>query len=170
MNHFAMRNSCVLLFFVALVLPTACSQPVASEGDSALNEIPLEGDFSNAALIRNPVNPEAEGSVEQAPVIVFSKEKINFGEVTERQVVELDFAFENKGKSPLLITRAYSTCGCTVPEWPQTPLAPGESGVIHVRFDTDGKSGMQRKPIYIMANTLPSRNTVYLEGMVQAAE
>ncbi|MBK7474613.1 MAG: DUF1573 domain-containing protein [Haliscomenobacter sp.] len=81
-------------------------------------------------------------------------------------LVERQFEFTNAGKSPLVISRAYSTCGCTVPEWPEAPILPGEKGTLRVRFDTRGKVGEQYKPVYITANTLPATSKVYLIGEV----
>jgi len=69
-----------------------------------------------------------------------------------------------------LITRAKSTCGCTVPEWPEEPIAPGEEGVISVRFDTKNKSGKQGKPITIIANTYPKDTYLQLLGTVTPKE
>lgn len=163
-----MRSFHFFFSVAAFSLLLACHRAEQSSGDAALAEIPIKGSFSNAELIRNPVDPNTEGAVEKAPVLHFPEERINFGEVTEGEVVTVDFYFENTGAGSLLITRAYSTCGCTVPEWPELPLEPGKKGTIHVEFDTRGKAGFQRKPVYIMANTIPSRNTVYLEGKVKS--
>ena len=47
------------------------------------------------------------------------------------------FEFKNTGKAPLVISGASSSCGCTVPSWPKDPIAPGATGKIEVKYDTN---------------------------------
>lgn len=158
----------LLIFSFVVVWTTSCRTESKQEGNPALQEIPIEGAFSNAELIRNPVSADGKTTGEVAE-LAFKEVVYSFGTASEGTLVEYTFHFENTGDAPLLISRAYSTCGCTVPVWPQEPIKPGESGEINVRFDTQGKIGAQRKPIYVVANTLPATSTVYLEGEVVKA-
>lgn len=109
------------------------------------------------------------GSVVSAtalPVIKFDRETHDFGKIKSGDVVKYDFKFTNTGKSPLIITNATATCGCTKPDYPKTPVAPGENGVIHVEFNSTGKMGLQDKQITITANTNPAESRVHLIGDV----
>jgi hypothetical protein len=100
-----------------------------------------------------------------APVMKFEKESHDFGKMPVGDKVSYDFKFTNTGKSPLIITDGYASCGCTKPEWPKTPIKPGDTGVIHVTFNSQGKSpGLQDKLITITANTTPAQNVVHLIG------
>lgn len=101
-----------------------------------------------------------------APVMKFEKETHDFGKIKSGDKVTYDFKFTNAGKTPLIITDAVATCGCTKPEWPKTPVKPGESGAIHVTFNSAAKSGLQDKQITITANTNPAQNRVHLIGEV----
>jgi hypothetical protein len=101
-----------------------------------------------------------------APVMKFEKETHDFGKINEGDKVTYDFKFTNNGKSPLIITDGYASCGCTKPTWPNTPIKPGESGIIHVVFNSRGKRGLQDKQITITANTSPAQNAVHLIGEV----
>lgn len=101
-----------------------------------------------------------------APVMKFEKETHDFGKIKTGDKVTYDFKFTNTGKTPLIITDAIATCGCTKPEWPKTPVKPGESGAIHVTFDSAAKMGLQDKQITITANTNPAQNRVHLIGEV----
>jgi Protein of unknown function (DUF1573) len=102
----------------------------------------------------------------EAPLMKFDKETRDFGKIKAGDKVAYDFKFTNTGKSPLIITDAVATCGCTKPEWPKTPIKPGESGVIRVVFNSAGKMGLQDKQITITANTNPAQNMVHLIGEV----
>ena len=67
-----------------------------------------------------------------APVMKFEFETHDFGKIKTGDKVSYEFKFTNTGKSPLIITSATATCGCTTPEWPKTPVQPGESGKINL--------------------------------------
>jgi hypothetical protein len=83
---------------------------------------------------------------------------IDMGKVKEGQVVEVSFRFKNTGNKPLVIADVTASCGCTVPEKPEQPFAPGEEGVIKAKFDSKGRPGENRKHISVDANTSPSRS------------
>jgi hypothetical protein len=100
------------------------------------------------------------------PVMKFEKDTHDFGKIKAGEKVVYDFKFLNSGKSPLIITDAIATCGCTKPEWPKTPIKPGESGTIHVTFNSAAKMGLQDKQITMTANTNPAQNRVHLIGEV----
>jgi hypothetical protein len=103
---------------------------------------------------------------ENAPVIKFDSGAYDFGKIKTGDKVTHEYKFVNTGKSPLIISDSYATCGCTKPEWPHTPIKPGDSGVVKVTFSSEGKSGLQDKQITIVANTLPANTVVHLVGEV----
>ncbi len=118
-------------------------------------------------IIKNPQTAQPNPTVKKkSAVMKFDESVYDFGFVMEGDTVYHEFSFTNTGKAPLLITDARSTCGCTVPEWPKEPIAPGESGMISARFDTKNKIGRQTKEITVYANTLPTANKVKLIGIV----
>jgi hypothetical protein len=109
------------------------------------------------------------GNAENAPVMKFDKAIQDFGKLTVGGKVSFDYKFTNTGKTPLIITDGTASCGCTRPEWPKTPIKPGESGNIHVTFNSQGKTpGLQDKLITITANTVPAQNTMHLIGELTA--
>lgn len=99
----------------------------------------------------------------------FTEQVYEYGTITSGDVVEHTFTFTNTGEAPLLIQGAKSTCGCTVPTFPKEAVLPGESGQISVKFNSKNKSGRQRKPVNITANTNPQLTTVYIDGTVKKA-
>lgn len=106
------------------------------------------------------------GNATDAPVMKFEKDTHDFGKIKPGGIVTFDFKFVNDGKSPLIITDAVASCGCTKPSWPKTPIKPGDNGTIHVVFDSKGKMGLQDKLITITANTNPAENRVHLIGEI----
>ena len=99
--------------------------------------------------------------------MTFAKESHDFGQVNEGDKVVYDFFFTNTGKSALIISSAAATCGCTVPEYPKNPLAPGKTGIIHVVFNSTGKAGMQNKTITLTTNTYKGNEELHLVGNVK---
>lgn len=83
---------------------------------------------------------------------------LDLGKVKEGQVVEVSYRFKNTGTKPLVIMDVTASCGCTIPEKPEQPFAPGEEGVIKAKFDSKGRPGENRKHINVDANTSPSRS------------
>lgn len=100
------------------------------------------------------------------PKFKFENDTHDFGKIKQGDKVTYKFNFANVGKSPLIITNAVATCGCTQPEWPKAPIKPGEGGQITVTYNSTGHSGLQDKMITITANTNPAQNTVHLVGEV----
>ncbi|WP_183567369.1 DUF1573 domain-containing protein [Mucilaginibacter sp. SP1R1] len=132
---------------------------------SACNHTP--GNTSNAAdSTANKTAGTTTANAANAPLMKFEKESHDFGKIKQGDKVSYDFKFTNNGKSPLIITDAVASCGCTTPEWLKTPVKPGESGVIKVVFNSAGKTGLQDKQITITANTIPAQNMVHLIGEV----
>lgn len=101
-----------------------------------------------------------------AASISFDNSEYDFGTVTEGEVIETVFKVTNSGKTDLVITDAQVTCGCTVPVWPKTPIKPGQTEDIKVKFNTNGKRNRQQKNITLITNTETGREILTLKGMV----
>ncbi|MFN2457298.1 MAG: DUF1573 domain-containing protein [Chitinophagaceae bacterium] len=80
------------------------------------------------------------------------------GQVQQGQVVEVIWRFINDGNKPLIVTNVSASCGCTVAEKPEEPVAPGGEGTIKAKFDSKGREGTQRKDLYVTTNTKSSTN------------
>ncbi len=145
-----------------------CSPSRELDEEKSVQEIMTAPAIRNSDIVRNPISASQPADTINIPKIKFAASDYNFGAVKEGDIVEKTFTFTNVGKKPLLISNAKSTCGCTVPEWPKTPILPGEGGEISVRFNTAKKAGNQVKPVTITANTFPSTSTVYLRGTVNS--
>ena len=77
----------------------------------------------------------------------------DLGKVNEGGVVEVSWRFKNTGNKPLIISNVSASCGCTVADKPEAPVVPGEEGTIKAKFDSKDRQGMQRKDVYVLANT-----------------
>jgi hypothetical protein len=80
-----------------------------------------------------------------------------------------DFKFTNTGKSPLVISSAKGSCGCTVPNWPKEPVKKGESGAINVSYDTK-RVGPFTKTVTINSNAKTAVKVITIKGKVMTKE
>jgi hypothetical protein len=90
----------------------------------------------------------------------------NFKTITEGDTVQYKYYFKNTGKNSLIITDAKSSCGCTIPERPKTPIAPGDTGFIGVKFFSKNRPGNINKTITITSNVIPNFPVLVLKGVV----
>lgn len=92
----------------------------------------------------------------------------DFGKVTDGEVVEFSYRFKNVGNQPLVISNASASCGCTVPEKPEAPIKPGETGFIKVKFNSEGRVGVAHKTVTVQSNANPAFPELLLKGEVLA--
>lgn len=89
---------------------------------------------------------------------ISAKNKIySFGKIKEGDILMHDFVIFNSGDSLLQIYRIESSCGCTVAKLKNRNLKPNTSAIIHVEFNSEGKTGEQTKYVYIYSNDLKNR-------------
>ncbi|MEY4171691.1 MAG: hypothetical protein RL485_60 [Bacteroidota bacterium] len=143
-----MKTTSFLLFAAASAAFAACSNP------------------------SDQIKPEEERMALEAvqsadlPELSFANESHDFGTINEGQVVETEFKFTNTGKAPLIISSAQGSCGCTVPEYPNAPVAPGEEGIIRVSFNSEGKPNQQSKTVTLTTNAVPSTKVLTITANV----
>jgi hypothetical protein len=136
---------------------TASSEEARTELNTPQQQV--VGQDNNAQNLVQPQNAQQPQQPQQAveasgPLTTIEFEKIehDFGTIKSGDVVDYTFKFTNTGDEPLIIKNAKGSCGCTVPQWPKEPIAPGEGGEIEVEFKSKGKSGIQAKKVTIDAN------------------
>lgn len=124
--------------------------------------------ISFSALAQTEVKTEVVNDP-NAPEIVFEKDLHDFGTIPYGGNGIYDFKFSNTGKSPLIITNARGSCGCTVPKWPKEPVTKGQSGSINVQYDTK-RPGPFTKTITISSNAKTASKVLTIKGVVEQAE
>ena len=145
--------------------PAPVNSPVSS--NTTEDKVPVK--FENEKPAETPIADNV--NVDAPAELTFSVKEYDFGTIKQGETVEYDFEITNTGKSPLIISGARSTCGCTVPEPPKEPIAPGATDIIHVKFNSTGKRGAISKPINVTANTYPNAvTTAHIKGFVEVPE
>lgn len=91
----------------------------------------------------------------------------NFGAFDEDLgPVSCDFLYVNTSSEPLSIVAARSSCGCTSPVYDRTPVAPGDTGRVHVSYDPAGRPGSFTKTVSIQFSDSPRPDKLYIKGIV----
>lgn len=95
----------------------------------------------------------------------FENESHDFGKLTHNVPVTHVFTFTNTGTEPLIISEVRPSCGCSVAEFSKTPVKPGDTGTISVKFDAAAK-GPFTKHLTIRSNTKTPIKTLVIKGEV----
>jgi len=132
----------VFIVFVAALIFTACK---------------TSDKKSEPLLSKEAIEKAKNDSANFTSVKWLDSTYVNLGKLKEGKEVEVTYRFKNIGDKNLIISDVTAGCGCTIPEKPQQPFAPGEEGVIRAKFNGSGH-GEIRKEVYVSANTNPSNS------------
>jgi len=129
----------VFIFWIAGILTSCTSTDKASNKQDAvtdsLNKVAM-ADSSNYTTIQ-----------------WLDSTSQNLGKIKEGSVVEISWKFKNTGNKPLIIAEAQGTCGCTIADKPNAPVAPNGEGVIKAKFNSQGQGPEAHKTVSVQANT-----------------
>ena len=150
-----MNNKAFYILLFAISLMWSCQSEENTEG-------------IGSDIINNPATASGKEESDEIPILTFDDELYDFGSVVQGETVYHSYKFTNTGKADLVISHAQGSCGCTVPEWPKKPIAPGESATIDMEFDSKKFDGNQHKTLTLSANTIPSTTVVAFSGDVIA--
>jgi Protein of unknown function (DUF1573) len=139
-------------FLMAALLLTACKTSDKKKGEMS----PEDRKRDSLRMVEN--QRTMEDTANYTTIQWMDSTFKDMGKVKEGEVVNVSFRFKNTGDHPLVIASVTASCGCTVPEKPEEPIAPGAEGVIKANFNSDGQREINRKNIFVDANTKPSRS------------
>jgi len=72
----------------------------------------------------------------------------------------------NTGNEPLLIVKVQAGCGCTAINYPEAPIAPGDTAAVTLTYNPSGRPGQFSKQALIFCNTEPKRTVLEITGNV----
>jgi hypothetical protein len=76
----------------------------------------------------------------------------DFNRIKTGTVAEFTFKVKNISKSPLVISSANPSCGCTASSYTKTSIKPGEFGSVTASYNTEGRPGFFYKTIRVTFN------------------
>lgn len=104
--------------------------------------------------------------IDNGAKVMIKEDTFNFGKIMQGESVEHEFVIKNSGNGSLIILNVKAACGCTVPEWPEEEILPGEEAIIHVTFNSQYKSGRQNKTVTLITNATPSIHVFTIIGEI----
>lgn len=100
-------------------------------------------------------------------MIQFKEAVYDFGIIDEKKgPVSHDFDFINAGNGNLVIYTATAECGCTRPEYPKNPIAPGKKGKVKVTYNPAGRPGSFEKVVTVKTNGRQKKVRLKIRGSV----
>lgn len=119
---------------------------VTNESPDSIKSITL---FSNIEEYFPPMSRE---DFEKAPKISIGEQVFDFKKANAGEIVTTTYELFNNGLSTLNIRKLDPNCTCVKASLGKNDLAPGESTVIEVAFDTFNRRGNQQKAITVYSN------------------
>lgn len=98
-------------------------------------------------------------------IVKFEKDSHDFGKIKRGKAVTCDFVFQNISSKPIAILQVQTSCGCTTPRYPQTPVLPSKSDKINVGYDAN-TVGVFRKTIFVQVSGVPEIKELVIKGEV----
>ena len=90
----------------------------------------------------------------------------DFGDIVHQKPVKHQFTFKNISDQPITIDNIRTTCGCTTPDWEETPTPTDSIGTILVEFDAR-ETGYFKKMIKVYFTGQRKAERLYIEGYVE---
>lgn len=115
---------------------------------------------SQTSHAENTIDIDAQG-----PSIKFEVLSHDYGTLQKNGNGTFNFNFVNEGTEPLILSNVRSSCGCTIPQWPREPIAPGDSKTIKVKYDTR-RIGSFSKSITVTSNGSEQAIVLRIKGKV----
>ncbi len=120
-----------------------------------------ENRLSVSATIEEDYTKLSSEQVANAPDIQFSETSFDFKEIKSGDIVNHTFKVTNNGKTPLVLRKVKSSCGCTVSQPDKTNIVPGDTANITVTYNSRGRNGRQNQSITVYSND-PKKSTMLL--------
>lgn len=146
------------------------SEAISTDNKYNITAAPATRNNSAVKNLNKPAPLTAPKPVIDPTQISFDEYTHAFGEVAQKTENAYNFVFTNTGDKPLIISDAKGSCGCTVPDYPKTPILPGETGEISVVYSSRTSVGHQEKNVTITANTSPAKTILKISAEVLKPE
>lgn len=151
-----MKTLKLTLLALATVFVVSCDKQTETTTTAGNTDVATAENLNTdatPALADASVTPAATTNAADAPVFTMTSDTYDFGDVQANSTTERVVEFTNTGNSPLVITAAKASCGCTVPEFSKEPIAPGGTGTLKVSFKAPATNGKQTKTVTLTTNT-----------------
>jgi len=129
-------------------------------------------DYKKDSEYKKKQNPEFAADnndlfYQKPTVISFIQDVYDFDTILSNKVIIRDIQFVNTGKNPYFITDIKVSCGCTIPSYDNRPIAPGDTGIVKIEYNSAKKNGFNMNKLSVFGNTDPRERSVYFKFFVK---
>lgn len=162
-----MRSKIYLFFLVASMMTVLPASKVLGQvNDAPASPVQVNPTTPPAVKPAAPAEPVVDPNLPKT-TLEFKELEWDFGHIKQDEKHSHTFTFTNTGINPLIISQCKGSCGCTVPEWPRDPIAPGATGEIKVQFNSGKKKGKQNKTVTIQSNAEPNPTILQIKSDIE---
>jgi hypothetical protein len=108
--------------------------------------------FSVFATLEDFFPQLSEAEAAKAPQLRLNSYTLDFGRVKSSASSVSEIQFTNTGKKELSLKSLQGNCTCITASASKTTVKPGESSIIKVSFDPQGRKGTQTKAVTVYSN------------------
>lgn len=72
----------------------------------------------------------------KGPTISVETVELDLGDVVNGEIITREIAVHNEGEAPLVVDSVSASCGCTTVTLEPMTIAPGESGILQIVYDS----------------------------------
>jgi len=101
-----------------------------------------------------------------AAVSWLSPKNQDIGTIPAGEVYQTAFVYQNTGTEAITIDNVRTTCGCTVPDWNQHLLPPGQKDTLRVLLERNNR-GRFRQKIKVFFHHQRQAEVLTLRGKVE---
>lgn len=102
-------------------------------------------------------------------IVKFDKEVHDFGKIKQGVPVHCEFYFTNISRTPVTVSTATASCGCTTPVKPEQPIMAGKKDKIEAGYNA-ANAGFFEKTIFITFDGTSGPKELKIKGEVVAAD
>lgn len=106
-----------------------------------------------SAYLSENFGTRSKAQQNEAPIGTLSAKTIKLGKIQTNKKASGIITITNTGKSPLLIRKAYSDCGCIHFSLPAKGIAPGQSYGLHFVVSAGSQPGYMIENVNILTNS-----------------
>lgn len=92
----------------------------------------------------HPIQKNETLKVIRANPLTWKSETVEVGDIPQGTPKLIEFELKNNGTTPVIITSAKSSCGCTVANCPKEPILPGKTALVTAKYNATALGGFTK--------------------------
>jgi hypothetical protein len=76
--------------------------------------------------------------------LTWKSEAVEVGDIPQGIPKLIEFELKNNGTTPVIITSAKSSCGCTVADYQKEPILPGKTALVTAKYNATALGGFTK--------------------------